>query len=100
MLVSMLLGVTLAGPILGLATTFQAVPSQCSIKLRGAVGVMPETGLPIATSTVPTAHTLLLAMAVTPSNFACTPGSGTVTNDQLVPSKCSAIGLLILPLER
>ena len=75
---------TLCGPTLGLGTTVQLVPSQCSISVSVAASFGGATGVE-----KPTAHTSLGASATTPFNWlAPLPTLGLATIFQLVPSKC------------
>src|SRR5258707_1371584 len=66
----------------GLATTRQLLPFQCSIK------VLSEPPLP---NRIPTAHTSLLATPATPDRLSLLKG-GWGTMLRCVPSKCSATG--------
>ena len=73
---------------LGLETTLQVVPFQCSINVFS---------VDLKGFTLPTAHTSLLAGPATPKKAAFPEGVETTL--QLVPSKCSAsVWSVVLPL--
>src|SRR6266853_463228 len=74
----------LGPPTLGLGTTVQLVPSQCSVRVF--CGRSPFS----ASTKNPTAQASFGAIAVTPKRFICPlPGLGLGTTLYAVPSKCS-----------
>src|SRR6478672_10752175 len=75
---------------LGLATTLNACPFQCSISVR----LWP----PASGVSYPTAHALVGLIAVTPSSSVVVPLSGAAWIDHLVPFQCSTSGLPAAPL--
>src|SRR5262249_8537609 len=79
-----------AGEGFGLETMVHFMPFQCSIKGM-AMGKPPAV---LVEFICPTAHTLLLARAVTPFSSPPNLGSGLVTTLQRVPLKCSMFGSL------
>src|SRR5690242_15708968 len=70
------------GPF-GLATTDQAVPSQCRVSVR-ASGIVP-----VRSTAWPTAHTFAGETAVTPDSTFSTSAFGLGTIDHAVPFQCS-----------
>src|SRR5437870_11621027 len=66
---------------LGLGTTLQLVPFQCSIKVVSTLLVCCQ----------PTAHASLVASIATPRRIWRSPGLGLVTRVQLLPSQCMVI---------
>src|SRR5262245_9081237 len=70
-------------PTLGLTTTDQALPFQCSVRVR-SIGMAP-----LRSCRVPTAQTSVADLAATPDRVSLDAGLGLVTIDQAVPFQCS-----------
>src|SRR6478752_5732088 len=79
-------------PTLGLGTTLQALPSQCSTSV--------PPGMPGATAHPPTAQTSVADTVATPRREHGNPGHGApATSLQVLPSQCCITGWLLFPLK-